>query len=193
MTLFHDFTASEWKLFFGNLLMLLTCLCYIVWWVLAFKPGGRGSSAVSTTCITAAIVCGLLSIVLLFLGINSYSENAPNKSIIYILAGAVVLYLVLLAVTKIAFHRVVTSELLIMIVWMAVELSVIAVLYPSGRFGLPLTLTLTVLTGIATCIGIICYVRYYRLEGMASFRDGLIPLITDGVAVAVFLAAQMFV
>ena len=85
------------------------------------------------------------------------------------------------------FHRQVTSELIIILIWAALEFSAIAVLYGTGRFGLGGAVTMAVLVGIATIVGVICYVLYYRLEGMSSYRVGMVPLATDAFVMAVFL------
>jgi hypothetical protein len=45
------------------------------------------------------------------------------------------------------------------------------------------------LMGIATIVGMICYVLYYRLNGKASYWTGLIPLITAAFVMMVFVMA----
>ena len=52
--------------------------------------------------------------------------------------------------------------------------------------------TLAVFAGIATVIGLVTYVLYYRLEVTASYRDGIIPLISDAVVMAVFAGVMVF-
>jgi hypothetical protein len=41
---------------------------------------------------------------------------------------------------------------------------------------------------LATGVGIVCYVLYYRLGTAARFRNGFIPLAADAGVVTVFLA-----
>jgi hypothetical protein len=105
----------------------------------------------------------------------------------FILLGGAALFFVMLPVTVIAFHRAVTSELLIIHVWAALELSAVAVLYGTGRFGAGRAVALAALVGIATIAGLICYVLYYRLDETAGYRIGMVPLIADAFVAAVFL------
>jgi hypothetical protein len=125
--------------------------------------------------------------VIMCLGIRSLSYAAKVIPVIYILIGAVGFYVILLVFTKIVFQRDVTSELLLITIWAAIESSAIAVLLGVGCFGVGRAWTMAAVMILATLVGIVCYVLYYRLEGMARFWDGLIPLMVDAVAVATFL------
>ena len=137
--------------------------------------------------ITAAFITGVAAIALMSAGINSLSQDSKNLPVRFILIGVAVLFLVLILVTIIAFHRIVTSELIIIHIWAALELSVVAVLYGTGHFGLGRAATLTALVGIAIVVGLICYVLYFRLDGMSSYWDGMVPLMMDAFVMAVFL------
>jgi hypothetical protein len=134
MTCFHNFTAPLWEIFAGNLLLLFCSLFYLVWWVVSFRPNSSGGSA-GVFYITAAFITGVAAIALMSGGINSLSQDSKSLPVRFILLGSAALFLVLLLVTAIAFHRIVTSELIIIHIWAALELSVVAVLYGTGRFG----------------------------------------------------------
>lgn len=183
---FQNYTPSLWEVFSGNLLLFFCSLFYLVWWVVSFRPGSSGGPT-GVFCITAAFITGFAAIALLTLGINALSHDSTGLPVKFILIGAAVLFIVLLFVTTILFHRQVTSELIIIHIWAALEFSAIAVLYGTGRFGLGNALTMALLVGIVTIVGVICYVLYYRLEGMSSYRVGIVPLATDAFAMAVFL------
>ena len=135
MICFQNFTASLWKVFSGNLLLLFCSLFYLIWWVVSFRPDSSGGPA-GMFCIAAAFITGIAAIVLLAAGINSLSHNSKGLPIRFILIGAAVLFVVLLLVTAIVFHRQVTSELIIIHIWAALEISTVAVLHGTGRFGL---------------------------------------------------------
>ena len=186
MTCFHNFTAPLWEIFAGNLLLLFCSLFYLVWWVVSFRPNSSGGSA-GVFYITAAFITGVAAIALMSGGINSLSQDSKSLPVRFILLGSAALFLVLLLVTAIAFHRIVTSELIIIHIWAALELSVVAVLYGTGCFGPGRAATLAALVGIATVIGLICYVLYYRLDGTASYWNGMVPLMMDAFVMAVFL------
>ena len=187
MTYFHNFTPPLWEIFAGNLLLLFCSLFYLAWWVVAFRPNASEKSSTGTICITAAFITGIAAIALMSGGIRALSSSANGVPVSYVLLGCAALFGILLLVTTLVFHRLVTSELIIIHIWTALELSAVAVLYNTGRFGLGRTVTLAALVGMATIAGLIAYVLYYRLEGTASYRDGMVPLIADAFVMAVFV------
>jgi hypothetical protein len=187
----RDFTAPLWLVLAGNLLLLACSLFYLAWWGVSFRPGSPGGRA-GAILITAAFITGLAAIALMCAGINALSRESRGVPVMYIMAGGAILFLVLLGVTATVFHRAVTSELMIMLIWAALESSAIAVLHGTGRIGAGRAVALAVLVGIATLVGVICYVLYYRLGAEAAYRDGMIPLATDAVVMAVFVGVLAF-
>jgi hypothetical protein len=186
MTFFRSFTTPLWEIFTGNLLLMICSLFYLGWWVVSYRPNSSGGSA-GGFYITAAFITGIAAITLMSVGINSLSQDAKGLPVRFILMGSAALFFVLLLVTSIAFHRMVTSELMILHIWAALELSVVAVLYGTGRFGAGRAGALAALVGIATIAGLICYVLYYRLDETARYWNGMVPLTTDAFVMAVFL------
>jgi hypothetical protein len=186
MAFFRNFTGPLWAVSAGNLLLLLCFLFYLVWWRVNFRPDATGGPA-GSVCILAAFITGAAAIVLMCGGIDSLSQVSRGLPVKYILLGAAVLFFVSLLVTSILFHRIVTSELMIIHLWIALELSVIAVLHGAGALGLSRAAILAALVLIAFAVSIICYVLYYRLTGMASYYDGMIPLISAAFVTMVFL------
>ena len=81
-----------------------------------------------------------------------------------------------------------TSELLLITFWAALEWSAIAVLQGSGRFSMGQALTLAALVLLATGAGIVCYILHYRFDETLRFWNGLIPLVVDAGVVTAFLA-----
>jgi hypothetical protein len=188
MTCFRDFTVPLWENFVGNLLMFATIVFYIAWWTASFRPNGDGRTAGAGIFIAVALFTGVAAIAIMSIGINSLSQIGKGLPVTYILLGAVAFYIILLAVTKIAFQRAVTSELLLITVWAALEWSAIAVSQGSGRFSIGQALTLAILVALATGAGIVCYILHYRLDEISRFWNGLIPLIVDAGVMTVFLA-----
>jgi hypothetical protein len=189
MTCFSNFTAPLWKIFAGNLLLLFCSLFYLAWWVVSYRPNSSGGSA-GGFYITAAFITGFAAIALMSGGINSLSQDSKGLPVRFILMGGAALFFVLLPVTAIAFHRIVTSELILIHIWASLELSAVAVLYGTGRFGVGRAATLAALVGIATVAGLICYVLYYRLDETARYWNGMVPLTTDAFVMAVFLGVS---
>ncbi len=188
MTCFRDFTVPLWEIFGGNSLMFATIVFYIAWWTVSFRPNGDGQTAGAVFFIAVAFFAGMAAITIMSLGIKSLSQVGKGFPVMYILLGAVAFYIILLAVTIIAFRRVVTSELLLITAWAALELAAIAVLQGSGRFGMGQVLTLAALVGLATGAGLVCYILHYHLDETLRFWNGLIPLIVNEGVVMVFLA-----
>jgi len=186
MMLFRNFNVPLWEIFAGNMLLLFCSLFYLAWWVVTFRPNSSGGP-VGVFYIVAAFITGIVAIVLMSGGISSLSQSSESIPVRFILLGAVALLIVLVLITTMAFHRIVTSELIIILIWAALELSVITVLYGSGRFGSGSAVTLAVLVGIATVVSLICYVLYYRLDETASYWVGMVPLSAAGLVVAVIL------
>ncbi len=187
MNCFHDFSAPLWGIFAGNLLLLFCSLFYLAWWVVSYSPNSSGGTT-GGFFITAAFITGIAAIMIMAGGINSLpGKGLPVR---YILLGAIVLFVVLLTVTQVVFRRTVTSELMIICIWAAVECSAIAVLQGSGRFGTGRAVILALIVGFATIIGLVCYILHYRLDETAQYWNGIIPLTADAIVMAVFLAVM---
>ena len=188
MSCFRNFTVPHWEVFGGNLLMFVTIVFYILWWTISFRPNAGTHTAGAGISIAIALFTGMASIAVMALGIISLAQEGKGFPFLFFLLGAVLLYIILLAVTKIFFQREVTSELFLIVFWLALQCSAVAVLYTSGRFNIAQTLTVLILLILTTIFGMVCYVLHYRLEEPARFWNGLIPLIVDAGAVAVFLS-----
>jgi hypothetical protein len=121
-------------------------------------------------------------------GINLISQDSVRGlPIRFILLGAAAVFVVMLLVTSVGFHRMVTSELMIIHAWVALELSAAVVLYGAGHFGPGRAAVLAVLLGVSFIVSMICYVLYYRLGEAASYRVGMVPLLMGAAVTAVFL------
>lgn len=187
MNLFRNFTIRDWLIFSGNLCMLITSLLYIAWWASAFYPASECAPPVSSFLLLLTCLTGIAAVILFICGIRiplSSVQMVPTRRILF---SAVILYIVLLCISIFLFHRPVTSELFIMMLWAAGELCALSILYSAGRFGIKSVIVLKLLIFGATAAGYICYLNYYLLEGIRAFIDGLIPLALDGAVVAVFL------
>ncbi|MFA6857844.1 MAG: hypothetical protein WCR31_11605 [Treponema sp.] len=192
MMLFRNFTARDWLLFSGNAIMFVTSLLYIAWWVLVFRPGAAVSRFISAALLIPAFITGIAAIVLFVMGVQIPACVHPRVPAGIIFTAALLLYGILLAVSIYVFHRPVTSELFIMILWAAGELCALSALYAAGRFGRPEVILLLLLVLAATAAGFICYLQYYKLSGTASFVDGLIPLISDASVIVAFFVLHAF-
>ena len=192
MNFFQNFTAPLWEIFIGNLLLIFCSLFYLIWWIVSYCPNSIGTSTNSGLYLTVAFITGIAAVAFMFYGINSLSSYSNGLPVRVILISVGILFLILLPITNIIFHRILTSELILIHIWTALELSAVVVLHGIGRFGTVRTITLATLIGIATIVGLICYVLYYRLDELASYRTGMIPLITDALVMLVFMMVLVF-
>ncbi|MBC3889565.1 hypothetical protein GH810_14725 [Acetobacterium paludosum] len=191
MMYFRNFNAELWGIFVGHLLLLFCCIFYLAWWIVTFRP--NASVGPTGVCyITAAFITGIAAVALLCWGIAALSKHSESIPVWLILVGVAALFVVLLLLTTMVFQRIVTSELLIILVWTGLELSAITVLFGTGRFGPETGVILAVLVGIVTVVSLICYVLYYHLDETLSYWIGMVPLTFSGLFCAAFLGVLAF-
>lgn len=190
MNCFHNFTFPLWQIFIGNLLLLICSLSYLGWWAVSYDPDTAGTSA-GRLYLTIAFLTGIASAALMIHGINALSHQSGGLSVRVVLAGVGVSFLVLTPVTTVVFHRVLTSELILIHLWTALALSAVVVLNGAGHLGTARTATLSVVIGLATVMGLVCYVLYYRLDESARYWNGMIPLIAVALSTLVFLVEML--
>ena len=180
----QNFNVSERQIFRGNILLIVCCAFYLAWWLLAFKPTGAIKGMKTGWLLIPAFAAGLAAIILAVKGIQSASVGAilfPSGLLFW---GAVAAYLILLAVTRLFFHRQVTTELFLIVGWVGLALSEINVLYGMGRFSHGLSVVFAVVIGVAALISLVCYVLYYNLRDRTGYFDGMIPLFMVALVMA---------
>lgn len=167
----------------GHAFMAACCALYLAWWVIFFWPKVGGGSArgalraVGVAAILGAVACGVLGAVRVCEGA---AELAPAAATAGCLVGAVVLYLVLLAITQRAFQRQPTTELALFVAWLGMEACCALALGGIGETGAAALVAALAVVGFV--VSLACYVLYYRLGPLPSFVDGCIPLALIGTA-----------
>ena len=171
----------------GQILLILCCVVYLVWWYRGFRPGVYVSRAGGVNgvllLITAAL--GMAGIIFSLMPVQYVTE--PIFSQLSTIICGIAAYILLLAVTKWGFHRIVTTELILIVGWTTLEMAVVNKLYAAGAMsygGLLLTL---IVIAAAFLISIVLYVAYYRMEEMKAFYAAMVPLVTEAIAMAVIL------
>ena len=172
----------------GHLLMAVCCSLYLVWWVIFFWPkvsGGTAEGPLHTLGIAAiigAVIAAAFGTTRMCGGAVSLLTDAAPATIVTI-ASAALLYIVLLVITWKMFERQPTTELLLFVAWLAMELFVAFALAQAGSTSLP---PLIVVCAIAGFVGsLVCYMLYYQLKPLPSFIDGCVPLALVGAISAV--------
>ena len=171
----------------GQILLILCCIVYLVWWYRGFRPGVSVSrvSGVNGVLLLVTAVLGLAGV-----AFSLMHDEAPSPwkiSPVSIIIGGVAGYFVLLVVTRFIFHRVVTSELFLIIGWTMLETAVIDQLNAQGVLGDRGFAIMCVVIAAAFIISMVLYVAYYKMEEMKAFYVAMVPLVTEGASMAVLV------
>lgn len=84
--------------------------------------------------------------------------------------------------TSLLLQRPITTELLLIVMWITLELCALTMLHSSGALGATATIVLAIILLILLIADMACYLAYCHLPPMPAFIDGTAPLI----AVTVF-------
>ena len=166
--------------------MFIAIVFYIMWWI-----SSKGATSVddSGVLVFVTLILGVVAIITTVTGINNLPCSEGGFPVRRIVIGAIAVFIITFLVTQTVFNRMMTTELPLIILWTALELSIIAALSNSNRLGTVPVISLAAVTIIATTAGLICYLLHYRLDESFRFRNGLIPLIADLGVVAVICTA----
>ncbi|MFA6834815.1 MAG: hypothetical protein WCR04_00245 [Fibrobacteraceae bacterium] len=187
MQYFQKFSTPEKEILIGNALMSFTSIFYILWWNSSFYTPDSGA-----LFIMLALFCGMSSIGFLATGSFSMPTERGSPESIIILAS-IFLYIILLFTTTHVFARPLTSELFIIIIWLATEVSAVNALYGYKCFTTAAAIISYLIITCATVIGLICYVRYYTFspQSIERLAYGIYPLAADGIAVFLIFILQL--
>ena len=185
----HDLDFPAKEIFQSNILLVICCAFYLIWWLLAFKPAGAVRGMRTGWLLIPAFAAGLAAIIVAIKGILSASAKVNLFPGGLLLWGGVAAYLILLALTRLLFKRPVTTELFLIVGWAMLALSEINVLYGTGRLSHGLAAGFAVVVGVAALISLVCYVLYYNLGNQAGYFDGMVPLLMVALVMAGLSAA----
>ena len=169
----------------GQILLILCCAVYLIWWYRGFRPGITVNriGGVNGVLLLVTASLGLSGVFFSLTPMQAIREPAVSRSGI-VIAG-VASYFLLLLITKIVFHRVVTTELILIVGWTMLELAVADSLYAAGALSGSSLLTVCAVLAAAFLISIVLYVAYYRMEEMKAFYAAMVPLVTEAAAMLV--------
>ena len=171
----------------GQILLILCCIVYLIWWYRGFRPGIYVSRAggVNGVLLLITMVLGFAGVVFSLMPAEKIRE--PLVSQVMIVICGIAAYFILLVVTKVFFNRIVTTELFLIVGWTMLETIVADRLYAIGSLGSKSFFAITVIIAIAFLIGIVLYVAYYRMEEMRAFYAAMVPLVVDAAAMAAMI------
>lgn len=182
----ENWNAAQ-KILTGQLLLILCCIVYLIWWSVSFRPGESvnriGGFRGILLLITAA--CGMVGAILTILGINGVPADAEKWSGMLICGAGIVVYIALALITGLGMKRPITTELVLIVGWTAMELCAVNALNGAERLADGRMPVMTVVIAAAFAISMVLYILYYRMEAWKAFYLAMVPLITEGVSMAV--------
>ncbi len=182
--MFSDLDTQTRQIVTGNLLLILCCIFYLAWWLIAFHPthGIRGFK--TGWLLIPAFIFGLWAVIRTVGGCRLPEDASSLLSRPVVVIGGIVLYVILLLVTNLLLKRMVTSELLLIVGWIVLMFIELNALYGLGRYTAFQTVALLVITVIAAAVSLICYLLYYNLGKTTGYVDGMIPLLIVAIMMA---------
>ena len=162
------------KILAGNLLFAACCIVYLIWWSVAFRPGFTAPMSIKGALFLLTAILGVLALTMI---IRGCTQGDGGVRYITIIAAGAAVYLILLVLTNVLMHRQVTTELMLIVFWACMEICACNALYAAGSFSMRAFVVIAVITLLSATAGMICYLKYYELEPMTAFYDGMVPLI----------------
>lgn len=171
----------ENKMMYGQILLIICFLFYLIWWYRGFRPGVDVSRVKGLNGLLLAItaITGIIGVALSLTGSVPTTPMIPAS---VILVTGIIAYIVLLLVTRFLLNRVVTSELLLIVAWTMLEVWVVNCLdgtglLPGAMFGIMIAVLALAFLG-----SMVCYVLYYKIEEKAAFYVAMVLLIAGIVS-----------
>ena len=174
----------------GQLLLILCCVVYLIWWSRGFRPNTNVSRVGGVNGILLLITAALGIAGILFSLMPVAALTEPPIAPAVIAAAGIIGYFTMLLVTKAVFHRVVTSELFLIAGWTVLEMTVLNRIRAGGITGTTGFAAMCVVIAAAFAISIVLYVAYYRMEEMKALYAAMVPLVTEALAMAAMVAAM---
>ncbi len=171
----------------GELLLVGCSVCYLVWWTVTYRPSARAAPG-GGLFLAGAVLGGLAGLVLLGVGIAALVPRASTPALAATVVGGVAVGGALLFLTSSVAHRPVTTELPLIVLWTTMQLAAGVTLGTAGALRTPAASAWIVAVVVATLVGLVCYLVFYRLDPVPAYRVGMVPLAVDGVVAAALAA-----
>lgn len=177
----------------GQIILIICCVFYLIWWSISYRPGTEVNkvAGVRGVLLAAAALCGLAGVVMSAMWAGSVPSGGSKLTGTTVALAGIIAYIALLLITKYLFGRQVTTELILIVGWVVLEVTVLLALKRSGGIGSGGSVFMAVVIACAAAVSLILYVLYYRMEPERAFRAAMVPLITEAVSMAA-LVAEIF-
>ncbi len=172
--MFSRFDISTRQILIANMLLMGCCIFYIIWWILAFRPVNPIKGTKSGWLLLPAFILGVIAVVMI---VQCKSGDQLLFSNNVMVAGSIVVYIVLAALTRMFMHRPITTELILIVGWLALMFKEVNTLYSLNCYSKILSIIVLIVCIVMFFISLVCYVMYYDLDVVKGYVDGMIPLI----------------
>ncbi len=173
------------KILTGQILLILCCVFYLIWWYRGYRPGTPANRLEGLNGALLWITAALGTVGLICsLGRVEEKTEPPLAAHTVLFIGAIV-YIGLMLITRQLFRRPVTTELVLIVGWTVLEVTVIKRLFAAEILSGREFAVLCAVTGLAFAVSMVLYVAYYRMEEMSAYYAAMIPLVTEAAAMAV--------
>ena len=176
-------------LIIAHILLIICCVFYLAWWCFSFRPGFEESRITGLPGLLLIIttIFGLSGAGLSIVGINHQGNRQPFISAVVVVVAGIVLYVLLFYVTSVFMNRQITTELILIIGWLVLEILSYQAAYSMEQIDRSNTMFLFLMATLATITSLFFYLQYYRVSAIRGFFYGMIPLITEALCMILFL------
>ncbi len=179
------------RVIIGQVLLIICCIIYILWWYRGFRPGSTVSrvGGINGILLFLTMAVGVAGLALTLISLPRSAEPMINP--MYIIIAGIVGYVVFLIITKMCFQRAVTTELFLITGWTMLEVAVVNRLNAAGALTMNEMIIMLAVIMVAFIISMILYVAYYRMDEMKAFYAAMVPLVTEGATMAVLVGMMI--
>ena len=175
----------------GQTLLIICCVFYMIWWYRCYRPGESVNriGGANGILLLGTAVLGVVGVVLSLTKVPLITT--PKIGDIWILVVGIAAYVLLLLMTRFVFHRIVTTELILIVGWTMLEIAVICNLNAAGGLSESGFTIMCTVIAVAFIISIILYVAYYRMEEMKAFYTAMVPLVSAALSMGILIAVKV--
>ncbi len=189
--MFADLDTHTRQILTGNFMLIVCCVFYIAWWLIAFHPTHAVKGMKSGWLLIPAFIFGVWGVVQVANGTNTEAEIKVMFSRFGIVIAGVAVYLILFVGTLALLHRQVTTELFLIVGWAALMIMELDTLYGLGEFRQTTAILFMVVIAAAAAVSLVCYLLYYNLDAVRGYIDGIIPLGLAGIMMIIISAGVL--
>ena len=172
----------------GHCALAGCAVCYLIWWWIYFRPEGNPSpllKGIGVALILGAFALGVLAV---YLCSRAFGQVEPMVPLNRIWLAGIVAYLVLALVTRGLMGRPITTELFLIVGWLALEMACASCLASTGSLAGAKMVIFLLVTAALFVSSMVCYCLYYRLDAWPGFIAGCILLVGVGITSLVLVA-----